>query len=41
MLMFRSAEVFVLIVATIWFIELTRCYFEKRRKTTRKRPRKG
>jgi hypothetical protein len=32
MLMFRFAQVFVLIVAMAWVIELTSCYFEKRRR---------
>jgi hypothetical protein len=32
MLMFRFAQVFVLIVATAWIIELASCYFLKRRR---------
>jgi hypothetical protein len=32
MIMFRFAQIFVLIVATAWAVELCRCYLAKRRK---------
>jgi len=32
MYLFRFAQVFVLIVATIWAVELCRCYLAKHRK---------
>jgi hypothetical protein len=32
MIMFRFAQIFVLIVATMWAVELCRCYLAKRKR---------